>query len=151
MFPGVDLFASILFRTLCASWTYMSTAFTQWGKFSFIIFSNRTPISCSFSPSGTLWCTCWISWSCPTHSFHYLHFFQFSFLLLLIGCFFPKFFTCHLPSCPPPTAMGMVCYRLSIIQIDLWCMLIVAWLYNTGWWGTILGVYTFELNISALI
>ena len=51
---GVGLFASILFGILCASWTCMSTSFTKLGKFSFIIFSNRFPISCSFSsPSGT--------------------------------------------------------------------------------------------------
>ena len=42
---GVDLFAPILFGTLCASWTCMSISFTKLGKFSFIIFSNRFPIS----------------------------------------------------------------------------------------------------------
>ena len=54
MYFGVGLFASILFGTLCASWTYMCISFTKLGKFSFIIFKNRFPISCSFSsPSGT--------------------------------------------------------------------------------------------------
>ena len=38
---------------LCASWTCMSMSPTKLGKFSFIIFSNRFPISCSFSSSGT--------------------------------------------------------------------------------------------------
>ena len=51
---GVGLFASILFGGLYASWTCVSTSFTKLGKFSFIIFSNRFPISCSFSsPSST--------------------------------------------------------------------------------------------------
>ena len=51
---GVGLFASILFGTLCASWTCKSISFTKLGKFSFLIFSKRFPISCSFSsPSGT--------------------------------------------------------------------------------------------------
>ena len=50
---GVGFFASILNGTLCASWTCKSVSFTKLGKFSFIIFSNRFPISCSFSsPSG---------------------------------------------------------------------------------------------------
>ena len=51
---GVGLFASILFGTLCASWTWVSISFTKLGKFSFIIFSSGVPIPCSFSsPSGT--------------------------------------------------------------------------------------------------
>ena len=51
---GVGLFASILFGTLSASWTYMSIFFTKLGKFFSLFFSNRFPISCSFSsPSGT--------------------------------------------------------------------------------------------------
>ena len=33
--------------------TCMSISFTKLGKFSFIIFSNRFPISCSFSSSDT--------------------------------------------------------------------------------------------------
>ena len=51
---GVGLFASILFGTVCVSWTCMSISFTKLGKFSVIIFSNRFLVSCSFSsPSGT--------------------------------------------------------------------------------------------------
>ena len=51
---GVSLFASILFGTTSASCTYMSISFTKLGKFSFIIFSNRFPTSCSVSSlSGT--------------------------------------------------------------------------------------------------
>ena len=51
---GVVLFGSILFGILWASWTCMSISFTKVGIFSFIIFSNRFPTSCSFSPpSGT--------------------------------------------------------------------------------------------------
>ena len=51
---GVGLFASILFGTLCASWTCMSISFTKLGKFSFTIFSDRFPFSYYFSsPSGT--------------------------------------------------------------------------------------------------
>ena len=50
----VGLLAHILFGTLCALWTYMSISFTKLGKFSFIVFSSRFPISCSCSsPSGT--------------------------------------------------------------------------------------------------
>ena len=50
---GVGLFASNLFETLCASWTCMYISFTKLGQFSFIIFSNMFPISCSLSSSGT--------------------------------------------------------------------------------------------------
>ena len=49
---GVVLFASILFGTLCTSWTYIFISFIKLGKFSFIIFSNKFSISCSFS---SLW------------------------------------------------------------------------------------------------
>ena len=49
---GMGLFASILFGTLFASCTCVSISFTKWGKFSFIIFSDRFPISCSFSSSS---------------------------------------------------------------------------------------------------
>ena len=59
----------------------MSISFSKLGKFSFIIFSNRFPISCSFSsPSGTpmvLMLGCF--WSCPTDCLHYPHFFGFFF------------------------------------------------------------------------
>ena len=51
---GVGLFTSILFGTLCASWSCMTISFTKLGKFSFISFSNRFPLSYSFSsPSVT--------------------------------------------------------------------------------------------------
>ena len=43
---------------LCAFWNFMSIFFTKLENFSFITFSNRFPISCSFSyPSGmpVLW------------------------------------------------------------------------------------------------
>ena len=50
---GVGLFATILFGTLCASWTCMSISFTKLGKFSFIFFPYRFLISCPFSsPPG---------------------------------------------------------------------------------------------------
>ena len=50
---GVGLFGFI-FRTLCSSWPSMSISLTSLGKFSFLFFSNRFPISCSFSsPSET--------------------------------------------------------------------------------------------------
>ena len=46
--------ASVLFGTLCAFWTFMTISFSKLGEFSFIIFSNRFPIYCSFSsPSST--------------------------------------------------------------------------------------------------
>ena len=48
----MGLFASILFGTLCASWTCMSISFTKLGKFSFTIFSNRFPFFCSLSSSS---------------------------------------------------------------------------------------------------
>ena len=83
----VDLFASILFGTLYGSWTCMSISFTKLGKFSFIVFSHRFPISCSFSSPGTQWCEDWNVWSCPRGSLHYPQFFGFFFLLaVLIGC-----------------------------------------------------------------
>ena len=51
---GMVLFGSNLFGTLCAFWTCMSISFAKLMKFSFIIFSNRLPISCFFSsPSIT--------------------------------------------------------------------------------------------------
>ena len=85
---GVGLFVSILFWTLCASWTYMSISFARLGKFS-IIFSNRFTISCSFSfPLASLWCKYWNTWSCPRGSLAYPCFLDSFFLLLvLIGCF----------------------------------------------------------------
>ena len=54
MCVDMGLFASTLFGILCTFWTCMSIPFTKLGKFSFTIFSNRFPLSCSFSyPSGT--------------------------------------------------------------------------------------------------
>ena len=51
---GVGLFASIIIGTLCASWTCMSIPFTNLGKLSFTVFSERFLFSCSFSClSGT--------------------------------------------------------------------------------------------------
>ena len=50
---AVGLFGFILFGTLSTSWTCMFIYFTKLGKCSFIIFSIRFPISCSFSSSGT--------------------------------------------------------------------------------------------------
>ena len=47
------LFASFLFGIFSASWTCVSISFTKLGKLSFIIFSNRFPIPCFFSSSGT--------------------------------------------------------------------------------------------------
>ena len=50
---GVVLFGSTLFRILWAYWACMSLSFIKVGKFSFIIFSNKFSISCSFSSPGT--------------------------------------------------------------------------------------------------
>ena len=51
---GVNLFGLIFFGTLCASWIYMSTSFTNLGVFSMISFSNKFSISYSLSsPSST--------------------------------------------------------------------------------------------------
>ena len=52
---GVFLFQSNFFGILWASWTpWKSISFTRLGKFSFIICSNKFPISCCcFSPSHT--------------------------------------------------------------------------------------------------
>ena len=51
---GVFLSRSIFFGTLQASWTsWKSISLARLGKFSFIIYSNKFPISCSSSsPSG---------------------------------------------------------------------------------------------------
>ena len=50
---GVVLLGSIIFGTLCFL-DWHANIFHQIGKFSFIIFLNTFPISCSFSfPSGT--------------------------------------------------------------------------------------------------
>ena len=88
MCRGVGLFGFILFGTLSASWTCMSTSFTTLGKFSVIIFSNRFSISCSLPPSSTPWCECWYDYSCPGDSLHYPNFFIFFFLFVgLMGCF----------------------------------------------------------------
>ena len=49
MCRGVGLPVFILLGTPCASWTCVSVYFTKSGHFSFINFSNRFPVSCSFS------------------------------------------------------------------------------------------------------
>ena len=80
---GVVLFASILFGTLCASWSCMSISFTKLGMFSFIIFSNKFSISCcSSSPSGIP-----ISWM--------LAHLEMSQSLLILTSFFFAFFFLH--------------------------------------------------------
>ena len=97
MYLDVGHLASILFGTLCASWTCMSVSFTKLGEFTFIIFSNRFPISCSFSSSsGTPWCECWNAWSCPRGCLHYSCFFGFFFLcIVLIDCFLLPYVPYH--------------------------------------------------------
>ena len=60
MYLSVVLFGSNFLETLNASWTFMSISFTKLGKFSLNIFSNRFPISCSFSsPYGTSMMQTW--------------------------------------------------------------------------------------------
>ena len=72
----VDLFPSILFGLLWASWTSMSASFIKLGRFSFSIFSNRFLMSCSFSSSsGIPKMRCWYAWHWPRGSLHYPHFF----------------------------------------------------------------------------
>ena len=81
---GMGLFASILFGTLCASWTCMSIFFTKLGKFSFIIFSNRFPISyCFLLHLTSLWCEWWTTWSCLGGYLLCLWFFFILFFFLL--------------------------------------------------------------------
>ena len=48
----VVLFESKLFGILCASWICMSISSSKLGKLSFIIFSSKFSISCSYSHSG---------------------------------------------------------------------------------------------------
>ena len=71
----VGLFASILFGTLCASWTCMSISLNKLGTFSFTIFSDRFPITCSFSSSGT-------------HVIRMLDLLKLSQMLLILSSFF---------------------------------------------------------------
>ena len=67
---------------LSVSWTCMSTSFTKLGKFSFIIFSNRFPISCSFSSrSGTPMMPMLDLLKLSRGHLYYPHFFRFFFLL----------------------------------------------------------------------
>ena len=92
---GVGLSGFISFRTFCASWTCMSVFFTNLRNFSAIIFSNRFSISYTLSPpSGTLWCKCWYTWSCPRGSLHYPEFLDFfSFFLFFDGKFFTSLYS----------------------------------------------------------
>ena len=51
---SVDFFGFILFRTLCASWTWISVSFYRLRTFSAIISSNKCSAPFSlFSPFGT--------------------------------------------------------------------------------------------------
>ena len=47
---GVNIFGFILFRILCASWTYVTFPLNKLGKFSVITLLNRYSILCSSSP-----------------------------------------------------------------------------------------------------
>ena len=92
----VGLFGSILFGTLCASWTCMSISFTKLGKFSFLTFSNRFPVSCPFfSPSGTL-------------IMHILEYLKLSQRLLILSSYFGFFF---------PFVVLIGCFCFLVFQI----------------------------------
>ena len=85
----LGLFASILFGTLCASWTCRSISLTKLGEFSFIIFSDGFPISCSYSsPSGTPMRPMLDLLKLSHRLFILSSFFKFFFLLVVLhGCF----------------------------------------------------------------
>ena len=50
---GMFLLGFVLYGTLCASWTCLTTSFPILGKFSTIISSNIFSVPFFFSPSGT--------------------------------------------------------------------------------------------------
>ena len=92
----VGLFASMLFGTLCASWTCMSISFIKLGKISFIIFSSRFPISCSFCcSSGTPMMQMLDLLKLSQGLLILSSYFGFFFLLVLIGCFLLPYFPNH--------------------------------------------------------
>ena len=94
---GVVLFVSILFQTLCASWSCMSISFTKLGKESFLslIFSNKFSISCSSSfPSGNLMIQMLVHLE-MSQKLLSLSFFFFLILDVVIECFFLPYVPNH--------------------------------------------------------
>ena len=99
MYLGMDLFASIIIGTLCNSWACMSISFTKLRKFSFSIFSDRFPISWSFSSSGTpiMWMLDFLKLSQRLLTLSSFFFYSFVFLLfwLLPCCFLLPYIPNH--------------------------------------------------------
>ena len=115
---GVGLFASILFGILCASWTCMSISFTKLGKISFNIFSNRFPISCSFSfPLASLWSKCWSVKVVPQAAYTILIFFGlFLFLMFWLVVFASL--------CSKSLIWFLASSTLLVLPCKLFCILI---------------------------
>ena len=82
--PGVGLFASIIIGTL--GFLHLHVYFLHQCRVVFFIYSNRFPISCSFSPSDTPMMRCCTSWGCLRSCLYYPHFLD-SFFFLLFWLF----------------------------------------------------------------
>ena len=127
---GVVLFGSILFGTLCASWTCMPISSTKLKRFPFITFSNKFSISCSsFSPFTTpmIWMLEHLKLSqrfLSLSSFFYLrlsksNYFKIYLLMMLLQLsHFPPFIPLHLAHPLPPTFSHPFSSCLWVVHIS---------------------------------
>ena len=120
----------ILFGSLCASWTCTCISFTTLGKFSFIIFSNKFPISSFSSPSSTP----------MMQVLDYLMLFQrLLTLFLFIGFFFSYCSDCFLLPYVPNHWFEYWLYPLYFCFPINYSFRLLCSLFLTGsflcWWG----------------
>ena len=88
MCHGIDVFEFILYKTFCASCTWISVSSSKLGMFLAIISQiNFLPLFLSLLLLGLLSCECYSTWCCSIGSLNYLFNFFFS-LLLYLGAFY---------------------------------------------------------------